>query len=285
MSIEQQLGVDEPTPAVGEQEAGPRSEEVKRKINKLIRAVNTNMFDLAEYLHEAKSKTFFTEWGFPTYSLYAKSLSIKYSRAYYLVDIVETMKRAGVSRAEYEPVGMSKLRVIAKLDPDTEFEGTPVTLLIRELTLKAPQMSQEEVQAEVDRIQGKVGDDSMVWLNLHLKKIARENVVKPGLALAKKHIGSTGQDDEGNALDPSDGQCAEMIFANFLADPNYNSDLKPLTVAERLLELLNQFTLPVGATVEELKTVLKNQIAKTNQTPQEKPNAENTDIEGDNTED
>ena len=263
MSIEQQLGVEEPTPVIGEQEAEARSEKVKRAIVKLIKVHNTNMFDLAEYLHEAKSKTYFTEWGYPTYSAYAKSLSLKYARAYYLVDIISKMRAAGVSRTEYEPVGLSKLRVIAKLDPESEYQGTPVVLLIRELTLKAPGMSQEEVQAEVDRIQGKVGDDSMVWLNLHLKKIARENVVKPALALAKKHIGSVGQDDGGNALDATDGAAAEMVFANFLADPNFNSEAKPLTVAERLLELLSQFTVPEGTTVEELKAVLKSQIEAT----------------------
>lgn len=261
MSIEQQLGIEEPTPVVSETEAGSRSDEVKRKINKLIRAVNTNMFDLAEYLHEAKTKTFYTEWGFPTYSTYAKSLNIKYARAYYLVDIIEKMRRAGVSRAEYEPVGLAKLRVIAKLDPDATYNETPVVLLIRELTLKAPQLSQEEVQAEVDRIQGKVGDDSMVWLNLHVKKLARENVMKPALALAKKHIGTVGQDEEGTSLDASDGQAAEMVFANFLADPNYNTEATPPTVAEKLYELLSTFSVPEGTTVEELKAILKAQIA------------------------
>jgi hypothetical protein len=269
MSIEQQLGVEEPTTVVGEQEAGSRADEVKRKINKLIKAVNTNMFDLAEYLHEAKTKTYYTDWGFPTYSGYAKSLNIKYTRAYYLVDIVEKMRRAGVSRVEYEPVGMSKLRVIAKLDPEAEYNGTPVVLLIRELTLKAAGMSVEEVQAEVDTIQGKVGDESMVWFNLHVKKLARENVMKPAIELARKHIGSQGQDEEGNAIDATESAAAEMIFANFLADPNYNSDAKPLTVADRLLELLNLFSVPVGTTVDELKAILKEQIAKANQTPAE----------------
>jgi hypothetical protein len=270
MSIEEQLGVETPTTVIGEQEAGSRADEVKRKINKLIKAVNTNMFDLAEYLHEAKTKTFYTEWGFPTYAAYAKSLNIKYARAYYLVDIVEKMRKAGVSRAEYEPVGLAKLRVIAKLDPESEYNGVPVSLLIRELTLKAVNMSQEEVQAEVDTIQGKVGDESMVWLNLHVKKLARENVMKPALALAKKHIGSIGQDDEGNAIDATDSAAAEMVFGNFLADPNYNSDAKPVTVAERLLELLHAFSVPPGTTVEELRAVLSQQITET-QKPQDAP--------------
>jgi hypothetical protein len=268
MSVEQQLGVEEPTTVVGEQEAGSRSDEVKRKINKLIKAVNTNMFDLAEYLHEAKTKNYYTEWGFPTYAAFAKSLKIKYARAYYLVDIVETMRAAGISRAEYEPVGVAKLRIITGLDPKSEYNGIPGVMAIRELTLKADQMSAEELKAEVEKLQGKVGDDSMVWLNLHVKRLARENVMKPAIALMIKHIGTVGQDDEGNAIDPSEGAASEMIFANFLADPNYNSDVKPKTVSERLLELLGLFSVPEGTTVEELKAILKEQIAKATQTPQ-----------------
>jgi hypothetical protein len=63
----------------------------------------------------------------------------------------------------------------------------------------------------------------MVWLNIHLKKLARENCVKPALALAKKHMPeSQTKDDDGNFIDPSDGAALEMICANFLADPNFN---------------------------------------------------------------
>lgn len=215
---------DDPA-AIVETVEDARAEEVKRRINKLIKATNVNTFDLAELLAEAKQKGFYTKWGFPTYSQYAKSLEIKYAKAYYLVDIVETMRAAGVLRSEYEGVGLGKLRIIAELEPEDEYKGVPVVTLINELTKKAGQMSTEEVRAEVDRIKGKTADESMVWLNFHLMKLARENTVKPALALMKKHIGSVGQDEEGNSLDASDGRCLEMICANFLADPNYNNEM------------------------------------------------------------
>ena len=104
-------------------------------------------------------------------------------------------------------------------------------IIIRELTLKAPQMTPEEVVFEVETILGLTLDESLVWLNIKLKKLARENCVKPALALAKKHMPeSQTKDAEGNFIDPSDGAALEMICANFLADPNYNpSEPEPNT--------------------------------------------------------
>jgi hypothetical protein len=273
---------EDPQETVGEAEAGDRASQVRRRINKLIKAVNTNMFDLAEYLHEAKTKNYYTPWGFVSYSEYAKSLNIKYARAYYLVDIITKMRAAGVSRAEYEQVGLAKLRVIAKLDPEATYNGTPVVLLIRELTLKAVNLSQEEVQAEVDKIQGKVGDDSMVWMNMHVKKIARENVCKPAIGLIRKHCGSVGVDEEGNAIDASDGACFEMMCANTLADPNFNSEAKPKTIPEQLLSLLESFTVPKDTTVTELIETLKSLTKPQEATDGDSDSGPNEDEPSDN---
>lgn len=209
---------------VGEVEAG-RAAQVRRQINKLISTANSSTFDLAELLFEAKTKNFYSGWGFESFSKYAKSLEIKYTKSYYLVRVVENMKAAGLDRKQYEPVGMGKLRVISRLKPDTEYNGVPVSLLIRELTLKATDMSLEEVGIEVDTILGLTEDESLVWLNIRCKKLARENVIKPALALAKKHIGTKPAEgvegEEGQQVDASDGAALEMICANFLADPNW----------------------------------------------------------------
>ena len=160
-----------------------------------------------------------------SFSKYAKSLDIKYSKAYYLVNIREKMLAAGLERVQYEPVGLGKLRVIARLKPDTEYQGTPVSLLIRELTLKAGTMSQEEIQFEVDTIMGLTADESMVWINIKVKKLARENVIKVAFEKMKKHLGTVPDETEaeGQHKDASDGRALEMICANFLADPNYDT--------------------------------------------------------------
>lgn len=216
-----------PAAIIGEAEAG-RSAKVRREINKLIKGVTTNTFDLADLLYEAKSKNYFGEWGFESFSKYAKSLDIKYTKCYYLVAILENMVSADLKRDDYEPVGLTKLRAISRLKPAGDFNGVPMPMVIRELTLKAVNMTPEEVNFEVDTILGLTDDESMVWLNIKLKKLAKQNVVSPALALAKKHMPeSQTTDDEGMKHDPSDGAALEMICANFLADPNYNTEDEP----------------------------------------------------------
>jgi hypothetical protein len=229
---------------VGDQEAG-RAATVRRAINKLVASTITSTFDLADLLYEAKSKLYYTGWGFESFSKYAKSLALKYSKSYYLVKIVENMRAAGLEREQYEPVGLTKLRIISRLKPETEFNGTPVSLLIRELTLKAGQMSPEEVQYEVDTIMGLTEDESLVWINIKVKKLARENVIKPALEKAKKHLGTTpSPEEEGQHVDATDGRALEMICANFLADPNF--DTPELTVAEILTTSSEDAIEPAG---------------------------------------
>lgn len=225
---------------IGEVEAG-RAATVRRQINKLISQANSSTFDLAELLYEAKSKLYYTGWGFETFSKYAKSLEVKYTKSFYLVRIVENMMAAGLTREQYEPVGLGKLRIISRLKPDTEYKGTPVSLLIRELTLKATEMSLEEVQLEVDTIMGMTEDESMVWWNVKLKKLARENVIIPAIARMKKYIGTQPSEvDEGQQAEATDGRALEMICANFLADPNFQVPETPTT--EEVATVLAQST-------------------------------------------
>jgi hypothetical protein len=51
-----------------------------------------------------------------------------------------------------------------------------------------------------------------------------ENVIKPARELARKKLGSASRDSEGNAVEYSDGACDEVIFADFLSDPNNVED-------------------------------------------------------------
>jgi len=206
---------------VGESDMS-RAALVRRRINKLIKELGLSTFDLAELLFEAKSKMMFQGWGFESFSKFAKSLEIKYSKSFYLVKIVENMTAAGLTRPEYEPVGLTKLRMISRLDADAEFNGTPVSLLIRELTLKAKEMSSDEVQLEVDTILGLAEEDSMVWMNTRVKKMAKENVILPAYRKAKRYLGQQ-QSEDGEFKDATDGQAQELICADFLADPNYDT--------------------------------------------------------------
>ena len=212
---------------VGEAETG-RASRIKKEVTKLIKGVSSSSFDLADLLYEVKSNNYHVGYGFTSFSQYLKSLAeigMKYSKGYYLFRITENGASAGLKRAEYEPVGLTKLRLISRLKPAGEFNGTPMPLIIRELTLKAINMTPEEVQFEVDTIMGQTDDDSMVWINFKVKKSAREDVIKPALALIKKNCPeSQVVDEDGNVTEMSDGAALEMMAANLLADPNYNTE-------------------------------------------------------------
>jgi hypothetical protein len=212
---------------VGEVEAG-RAAKIKREVNRLIKGVSSSSFDLADLLYEVKSKNFFSEWGFTSFSQYLKSLAeqgMKYSKGYYLYRVTENGVDSGLTRPEYEPVGLTKLRTITRLKSAGEFNGVPMPLVIRELTLKAVTMTPEEVEFEVDTILGMTEDESMVHINFVVKRSARENVIKPALALIKKHCPEAQLvDEDGKVTEMSDGAALEMMAANLLADPNYNTE-------------------------------------------------------------
>ena len=210
---------------VGEAEAG-RAASVKRAINKLISGVNQSTFDLAEKLYEVKTNQYFTAYGYESFSKFVKDLNgLKYSKGFYLTKIVALAKGAAVEREQYEPVGLTKLRAISKLSLEGEFNGIPMPLVVRELILKAAAMDYEQVVEEVNKILGLTEDESMVWLNFSVKKSVRDLVILPAIELAIKHLPSSQTtDDEGNHIDPSKGVAMESICANFLADPNFNTE-------------------------------------------------------------
>ena len=53
----------------------------------------------------------------------------------------------------------------------------------------------------------------------------RDLVILPAIELAFKHMPESQKiDDEGNATDPSKGAAIEAICADYLADPNWNTE-------------------------------------------------------------
>lgn len=215
---------------VGEAVAG-QAKKVRKEIDALIKGVNTSTFDLAERLQSVKKNAWYSP-DYDSFGEYAKSLDLKVSKSYYLVKIVEAMNAAGIPRAEYEQIGIGKLRFISRInlaEPDAVEK-------IKALVASAGTMDLEQVTQSVATAQGLVGDDAMVWLNITLKKAARDEVVKPALELAKKNIGTVGKDEEGNGKDASDGAALEAVCADFLSDPNNNFDTDALAADEAQLK-------------------------------------------------
>jgi hypothetical protein len=207
----------QPQVIVGEQEAGAAA-KARNQLNKLIKGLSGSTFDVMDLAYDIKSNGYFKP-KYNTFAEYGKTLDLKLSKLYYLVKIREVMNAAGVPRETYEPIGLSKLRAISRLDPNACYDGGPCTeTLINNLVTSAATKSLDEIKQEVATIQGLTGDDSLVWLNISLKHSARE-VVRKAIAAAKKNIGSVSKDDEGISKDATDGAAIEAIALDFLSDP------------------------------------------------------------------
>jgi hypothetical protein len=215
---ELQIGAGDPQEAIfGEIEAG-QAAKVRKQLNALIKNLGTSTFDIMDLLHQIKSEKLFSP-KYNTFAEFAKTLDLKVTKSYYLVKIREVMNAAGVPRETYEPIGLSKLRAISRLDVQKEEE----LALIKGLVIEAPNQPLENIKALVAAGQGLTGDDSLVWLNISLKHSARE-VVRKAIDAAKKNIGSVSKDDEGISKDATDGAAIEAIALDFLSGQPYDGN-------------------------------------------------------------
>lgn len=212
-----------PPAIVGEAVAG-ESVQSRRKVEHLVNyLVGAGNFDLGDELYKIKRNHWYQDWGYSTFHEYATSLGMKRSKSQYLCRIAELMDELGIPREKYEPVGVSKLRHIAKLDPAgtwTNPETAEVTSLkdfILGFIEKGPTMTNDEVAQHVRTLRGFVGENDITWINIAVLRSALTNTVRPALECAKALIGDTGRDNEGIACEASDGRALEMISADFLS--------------------------------------------------------------------
>jgi hypothetical protein len=216
----------EPAAIVGEAIAGEAA-AVLKQIKALVKGISVNTFDLFELLAKAKKGKFYAP-KFESFAEYIKTIDIKPSKVYYGVKMVDTLKECGIERAQYEQVGIAKLRVITRLDvtdkegKETLFNGVPVKLLVKDMIEQADKFSPDDLELKIKQIQGLVGDNaSGGWINFPVT-VAQRAAWEKAIALALKHIGSVAKDENtGKYKDASIGSCAEIIAINFTMDPNY----------------------------------------------------------------
>ncbi len=215
-----------PAMAVGTTIAG-QSAKVRKQLEGLIKTVNKNTFDIGELLSSVKHGGHYTP-EFNTFQEYVATLDIKPRKAQYLMRIVDVMAAVGVERQKYEPLGTAKLREITSLDsagtwtnPDTK-EQMPLKDFIVSFIDTGGAMELGEVKEHVRTLKGLVGDNDLVWINCCMKRAVKESTVIPAFELARRNLGSKGKDDEGVAVEYSDGACLEVVAAEYLNDPANN---------------------------------------------------------------
>jgi hypothetical protein len=210
---------------VGEAQSG-RAAAALKAVESLIANMAHSTFDLAEHLFEVKSNQYYASLGHATFKEYTSTLEIKPRKAQYVVRMAEVMSIVGIPREQYEPVGIAKLREITSLTPEDIYvhpetkEEKPMGDFIRTFVETAHEMSLEQIKQLVKTLKGLDGENELIFVPFYIKKIVNEQTVQPALEKMKRQIGSVGRDEEGNAIDPSNGQALEAMSANCLASPD-----------------------------------------------------------------
>lgn len=214
---------------VGEAEAG-QAGKVRKQLQALIKGVNTSTFDIMDLLHTIKTQKYYQP-KYDSFIDYAKTLDMKVTKAYYLVRIRENMHLASIPREKFEPIGIAKLRVISSIDlidSENKVKQDAVTK-VNELVDAALMTEPDAIKIAVDTYNGHVGEEAFEWINIKIKKSAK-NIVRQALDIIKAQIGSTGTDADGKAKDASDGRALELLAADFISDPNNAEDVEKLGV-------------------------------------------------------
>src|ERR1035437_2568654 len=153
---------------VGEAVAGEAAQTLA-EVKKLVKGLAVNTFDLFEKLHKVKKNKFYAP-KFNTFGEYAKTLDLKLSKAYYGVKIVEMAEACGISREQYEPVGIAKLRLISRVEMQNPDGGPKMYMLegidlpasgvevIKGIMEKALTTPPDAIEQFVRKVNGQVGE-------------------------------------------------------------------------------------------------------------------------------
>lgn len=207
----------------GEAVAG-RAASVRRELLRLTSGISHSDFDLGELLLEARENNYIAAWGFSSLYEYAKQeLGLKKRKTDYLTRITKVTRQVGLQRKTYEPAGITKLREVTRLNPEgtywnvDEKKSEDLAEHIVRLILDHDKLNAEQVKLEVARLMGQSGKDRRVTRSYSTDITSWENVISPAIELARRMLGSKGRDDEGNAVEYSEGACYEVICAAFNA--------------------------------------------------------------------
>jgi hypothetical protein len=211
---------------IGEQVAGESSQAIAA-LKQLIRNINSSGFDLGEALYKIRKSGHYGPYQ--TYKELTSTLDIKASKLLYLPRIAEVMDTLGIPRAQFEQLGIAKMRAITSLDPEGTYHNpvtevdTPMKDYIIGFVQGAGSMSLKNIQGFVKTLKGLVGENAIEYLTFSYPKNVLDTVIRPALELAKANIGSVAKDEDGNSLDASDSRAFELIAADFLAYPSNGS--------------------------------------------------------------
>jgi hypothetical protein len=232
MNLEQAVTIL-PTPAALVARDTRRADEVTTTLKQLDSQSASVCFDQGDLFVEVDREAHWMTLGHESAEEYYRSLNIDISKReiLYRAKVSRTMATLGLTRADYAPARLSKLKIITELDvagqivdPDTEIAEPLAPIMVR-LIQAAPLKKLSEIREEVDILLGKTGDEDseLTWLNLPIRRDAKQ-VVLDAIELARVQSGDTIDVNSGELKDISDAAALERISADYLADPNNQAD-------------------------------------------------------------
>jgi hypothetical protein len=215
---------------VGEAVAG-ESAKTRKALEKAIKQVNLSTFDVIELLDKIQDGRMYTT---TTFDDYLKTLDFKLQKLKYLARIGEFMRATGMTRVEAEQAGVTKMRVISRLDPKATYkhpltyEETPMLQFIFWLVQQAahPEMTAKKLEEQVAILKGEIGEKSFTWLNIRVSRLLKTNVLDLAFEKAALNIGTVGTDKDGVAIQPSDAAKLEIICVAYLQDESENPEVQ-----------------------------------------------------------
>ncbi len=226
-------------PAIQGEAIAGRAAQVRKQLMVLTMDLNQSTFDLAELLAEASDNEMPRAWGYSSIGEYAeKELGIKERKSQYLIRIVKVCKAVCLKRADFETVGVSKLREITRLEPNGSFfnpetkSPEPLSGHIVHLIQEAENMTGSQILDEVRRLMGQTGGNRPITKMMSWTEDTYNKVILPAQELARKRLGSAKRDEQGNAVEYTDSVVEEVIHSEYLSDPNNYPEDEPLTTEE-----------------------------------------------------
>lgn len=219
------INIITPPAIYGDAVAGDAA-RTRSALESLIENVNKSNFDIADLCYKIKSRGHYAPYA--TFQEYSKTLNLKARKIQYLTRMAEVMDQVGITRAQYEPLGIAKLREVTSLEPgqvwinpDTKAE-TPIKEFIIGFVNQGADISLEDIKLHVRTLKGFVGENDLVWRNICFTRLVAEQVFDPAVEMTRNRLGSVGKDDEGMSKDASEAACVEVWAVEYMNDPANN---------------------------------------------------------------
>jgi len=245
-------------PAIIRSEQDYRRIELRTRIRELSTNIEKNAIDLGLCAVEAQ------DLGIDL-ATEAESLGIKHRRLQYLARICRICAEVGLQRVDYEPAGVTKLRVITSLNPKESYfnretgQNESLTEHIVELVAEAPELSVKEVQEKVDKLKGLTEDNAMLHKSYSVTKSCYENTILRCFEEIRKRLGSAGRDETGMAKEYSDGQVLEALCAEYLGDPR--NFLEDEDCSKEQIEVQEESNVGTTGTISGLDIPQESEVA------------------------